>query len=79
MCFNSLLWIKLLNVYSWYRELCFRILDFDWKFGFFLVLIFRRIIFKFLRMIYKGYFLYYDDKYGWGYLILDKYKVVFDR
>lgn len=30
-------------------------------------------------MIYKGYFLYYDDNYGWGYLILDKYKVVFDR
>lgn len=79
LCLNSLSWIKSLNVYSWYRELCPRTSDPDWKPGPSLVSTSRRITPKLLRMTYKGYPLHYDDKYGWGYLIPDKHKAASDR
>lgn len=64
---------------AWYRELCPRTSDPDWKPGPSLVSTSRRITPKLLRMTYKGYPLHYDDKYGWGYLIPDKHKAASDR
>ncbi|XP_048734786.1 DNA polymerase subunit gamma-1-like [Ostrea edulis] len=64
---------------AWYRELCPRKTDKDWKPGPSLISTSRRITPKLLRMTYKGYPLHYADQYGWGFLIPDKHKAASDR
>ncbi|XP_078314723.1 DNA polymerase subunit gamma-1-like isoform X3 [Crassostrea virginica] len=64
---------------AWYRELCPKTTDPDWRSGPSQISTSRRITPKLLRMTYKGFPLHYDDKYGWGYLIPDKHKAASDR
>ena len=67
--FFTFLRMFLYFLYSWYRNLCRKNNDPDWKPGPCLVSPQARISPVLLRMTWDGYPLFFSNKYGWGYLV----------
>lgn len=55
--------------FGWYWKFCFWLDDFVWILGFSFFSLQMWVIFKFMVLIWDGFFLYYLECYGWGYLV----------